>query len=115
MRNGVIASIDADAAAPAGAQVIDAKGADVYPGFIDARSTLGLIEPGPRGFEDAQEMLEINAAVRAQRSLSLRQRRHSRRARQRRHHRGRGPGRRAHRRSSGGDEPRRLDVGRSHA
>ena len=68
VRNGVIASIDAGASAPAGAQVIDAKGADVYPGFIDARSTLGLIEPGPRGFEDTQELLEINAAVRAQRS-----------------------------------------------
>ena len=68
VRNGVIASIEPNASAPAAAQVIDVKGADVYPGFIDARSTLGLIEPGPRGFEDTQEMLDINAAVRAQRS-----------------------------------------------
>jgi imidazolonepropionase-like amidohydrolase len=68
IRNGVIAAIDTSGAAPAGAQVIDAKGGDVYPGFIDARSTVGLVEPGPRGFEDTQEMLDINAAVRAQSS-----------------------------------------------
>ena len=66
IRNGVIASVDNTTQPPAGAQVIDAKGADVYPGFIDARSTIGLVEPGPRGFEDTQEMLDINAAVRAQ-------------------------------------------------
>ena len=66
IRNGVIASVDNTTQSPAGAQVIDAKGADVYPGFIDARSTIGLVEPGPRGFEDTQEMLDINAAVRAQ-------------------------------------------------
>ena len=70
IRGGVIASVDASTTPPAGAQVIDVKGADIYPGFIDARSTLGLIEPGPRGFEDSQEMLDINAAVRAQRSYN---------------------------------------------
>jgi imidazolonepropionase-like amidohydrolase len=46
--------------------VIDAKGSEVYPGFIDARTTIGLNEPGPRGFEDSSEMLEINAAIKAQ-------------------------------------------------
>ena len=51
---------------PAGATVIDAKGSEVYPGFIDARTTLGLNEPGPRGFDDSSEMLEINAAIKAQ-------------------------------------------------
>jgi imidazolonepropionase-like amidohydrolase len=51
---------------PAGAEVIDATGADVYPGFIDARTTIGLAEPGARGFDDVQEMLDVNAAVRAQ-------------------------------------------------
>jgi imidazolonepropionase-like amidohydrolase len=68
IRNGVIASIEAGGTAPAGATVIDAKGAEVYPGFIDARTSVGLNEPGPRGFEDVQEMLDINAAVRAQSS-----------------------------------------------
>lgn len=66
MRNGRIEAVGADVAVPPGAQVIDAKGADVYPGFIDGRTTLGLNEPGPRGFEDVREMLDINAALRAQ-------------------------------------------------
>jgi imidazolonepropionase-like amidohydrolase len=51
---------------PAGAQVIDARGGEVYPGFIDARTSIGLNEPGPRGFEDTSEMLDINASVKAQ-------------------------------------------------
>ena len=66
IRGNRIEAIGADVAAPAGAQVIDAKGGEVYPGFIDARTTMGLNEPGPRGFEDVNEMLEINAAVKAQ-------------------------------------------------
>jgi imidazolonepropionase-like amidohydrolase len=66
MRGGRIAEVGATVRPPAGAEVIDANGADVYPGFIDGRSTLGLVEPGPRGFDDVQEMLEINAPIRAQ-------------------------------------------------
>jgi len=66
IRGGRIEALGANVQAPAGAQVIDAKGGEVFPGFIDARTTLGLIEPGPRGFEDSQEMLDINAAVKAQ-------------------------------------------------
>ena len=66
MRGGRIEAVGANVSVPAGAQVIDAKGADVYPGFIDARTTVGLNEPGARGFEDIGEMLEINAAMRAQ-------------------------------------------------
>ena len=46
--------------------MIDAKGGEVYPGFIDARTSIGLNEPGPRGFDDTNEMLEINASVKAQ-------------------------------------------------
>jgi imidazolonepropionase-like amidohydrolase len=66
IRGRVIEALGANVNAPAAAQVIDAKGADIYPGFIDARTTIGLIEPGPRGFEDVSEMLEINASVKAQ-------------------------------------------------
>lgn len=66
MRNGRIEALGADVQAPAGAQVVDAEGADAYPGFIDARTVLGLSEPGPRGFDDVGEMLDINAAMRAQ-------------------------------------------------
>jgi imidazolonepropionase-like amidohydrolase len=64
MRGGRIEALGANVQVPAGAQVIDANGADVYPGFIDGRTTIGLNEPGARGFEDVQEMLEINAALR---------------------------------------------------
>ena len=66
IRNGRIEAVGAGVQAPAGAHVIDAEGADAYPGFIDARTVLGLNEPGPRGFEDVNEMLDINAAMRAQ-------------------------------------------------
>jgi imidazolonepropionase-like amidohydrolase len=65
IRDGRIASVDASTQPPAGSQVIDAKGADVYPGFIDARTVIGINEPGPRGFEDINEMLDINAALKA--------------------------------------------------
>jgi imidazolonepropionase-like amidohydrolase len=65
MRGGRIDAVGASVPVPAGATVVDAKGADVYPGFIDGRTSIGLNEPGPRGFEDVQEMLDINAALRA--------------------------------------------------
>ncbi len=66
IRGGRIEAIGANVAVPGGAQVVDAMGGDIYPGFIDARSNIGLNEPGARGFEDVNEMLDINAAVRAQ-------------------------------------------------
>jgi imidazolonepropionase-like amidohydrolase len=49
---------------PAGALVVDAAGSDVYPGFINARTQMGLNEPGPRGFEDVNEMLDYNPQLR---------------------------------------------------
>ena len=66
IRGNRIEAIGANVAVPPGAQVIDAKGHEVYPGFIDARTSMGLNEPGPRSFEDTNEMLEINASVKAQ-------------------------------------------------
>jgi imidazolonepropionase-like amidohydrolase len=66
IRGQRIEAIGANVSAPAGAEIIDAKGAEVYPGFIDARTVMGLSEPGPRGFDDASEMLEVNASLRAQ-------------------------------------------------
>lgn len=65
IRGQRIAALGANVEVPAGAQVIDAKGADIYPGFVDGRTSMGLNEAGPRGFEDVQEMLDLNAAVRA--------------------------------------------------
>jgi len=66
IRGNRIEALGANVAVPAGATVIDAKGSEVYPGFIDARTSIGLNEPGPRGFDDTNEMLEINASVKAQ-------------------------------------------------
>jgi imidazolonepropionase-like amidohydrolase len=66
IRGNRIQSVGNDFLIPAGATVIDAKGGEVYPGFIDARTSIGLNEPGPRGFDDTSEMLDINASVKAQ-------------------------------------------------
>jgi imidazolonepropionase-like amidohydrolase len=64
LRNGRIDAIGADVTAPAGARVIDAAGADVYPGFIDPSTSVGLDEPGPRGFADTAESVDYNPHLR---------------------------------------------------
>ena len=66
VRDGLIADVGANVAVPAGAQVIDAAGAEVYPGFIDPRTDLGLADPGAGGFSDANEILDFNPQLRAQ-------------------------------------------------
>ncbi|HEX2443814.1 MAG TPA: amidohydrolase family protein [Vicinamibacterales bacterium] len=65
IRGSKIEAVGAGVSVPAGAKTIDAAGADVYPGFINARTTLGLAEPGPRGFDDVSEMLDFNPELRA--------------------------------------------------
>ena len=65
IRNGLIESVGANVTAPPGATVIDASGSDVYPGWINARSTLGLADPGPRGYADTDEMLDFNPQLRS--------------------------------------------------
>src|SRR2546429_104432 len=42
IRNGLIDAVGANVATPADAQVFDATGMTVYPGFIDALTNLGL-------------------------------------------------------------------------
>ncbi|HEY3382881.1 MAG TPA: amidohydrolase family protein [Vicinamibacterales bacterium] len=64
IRDGRIEAVGASVNVPAGAKVIDAGGADVYPGWINARTTIGLSEPGPRGYEDTTEMLDYNPQLR---------------------------------------------------
>ena len=64
LRGAKIEALGAGIPVPAGATVVDAAGADVYPGFINARTQMGLNEPGPRGFEDVNEMLELNPQLR---------------------------------------------------
>lgn len=48
IRNGLIEQAGADAAIPADAWIIEGKGLTVYPGLIDALSTLGLPEFAPQ-------------------------------------------------------------------
>jgi imidazolonepropionase-like amidohydrolase len=45
IRNGIIAAVGASVAAPADARVIDGTGLTVYPGVIDANSSLGYPAP----------------------------------------------------------------------
>jgi imidazolonepropionase-like amidohydrolase len=65
LRGGKIEALGNNVQVPAGAKVVDAAGGHVYPGFINARTQMGLNEPGPRGFEDVSEMLEFNPQLRA--------------------------------------------------
>ena len=64
LKAGRIEALGATVAVPSGALVIDAAGADVYPGFIDPSTALGLDEPGPRGFADTAESVEYNPHLR---------------------------------------------------
>jgi imidazolonepropionase-like amidohydrolase len=65
VRDGRIEALGAQVQAPPGATVIDAKGGDVYPGWIDASTTLGLAEPGPGGwYDDTTELLDYNPQLR---------------------------------------------------
>jgi imidazolonepropionase-like amidohydrolase len=66
MRDGIIESVGANVSVPPGAQIIDAGGADVYPGFINAQTTMGLEDPGAGNFGDANELLDFNPQLRAQ-------------------------------------------------
>lgn len=47
IRDGLIAAVGENVSAPADARVIDGAGLTVYPGFIDANTSLGLAEPTP--------------------------------------------------------------------
>lgn len=45
IRNGLIAAVGAEASVPADARVIDGTGLTIYPGLIDANTTLGIPQP----------------------------------------------------------------------
>jgi len=64
VKDGVIAGVGQGVVVPPGTRTIDAAGADVYPGWINARTTVGLAEPGPRGYQDTEEMLDFNPQLR---------------------------------------------------
>jgi imidazolonepropionase-like amidohydrolase len=65
IRGGNIEAVGANVQVPAGATVVDAGGADVYPGWIDGNTNLGLAEPGANTFADVREMLDFNQPIRA--------------------------------------------------
>jgi imidazolonepropionase-like amidohydrolase len=66
VRDGRIEAVGADVTPPPGAEILDAAGQEVYPGFIDARTTLGLSEPGAGGYGDVEEILDFAPQLRAQ-------------------------------------------------
>jgi imidazolonepropionase-like amidohydrolase len=65
--NGVITAIGRDVQIPAGAERVDATGQHIYPGLIDAFSSMGLYEIGSVDMTvDTNEFGEINPSVRAE-------------------------------------------------
>src|SRR5687768_7439889 len=55
VRNGLIEAVGANLSIPADATVIDAAGGHVYPGLIDAHTTLGFTTPKTEGNQRAPE------------------------------------------------------------
>lgn len=67
IQNGKISAVGTNVSIPAGAEKIDGKGLSVYPGMIDAATTLGLAEIplGANGTVDVAEIGEMNANAKA--------------------------------------------------
>ena len=64
--DGVITAIGADLDIPAGTRVVDGTGKHIYPGLIDAYSTVGISEIGAVGVSnDVNELGDFNPNVRA--------------------------------------------------
>ena len=64
IKGNTIQAVGANVPVPSGARVVDARGGNVYPGFIDAQTDLGLNEPGVRSFDDVNEILTFNQMLR---------------------------------------------------
>jgi imidazolonepropionase-like amidohydrolase len=67
IQNGKIAAVGAGIAAPTGAETIDGHGLTVFPGMIDANTTLGMAEIplGVPGSVDSAEVGQMNANAKA--------------------------------------------------
>jgi imidazolonepropionase-like amidohydrolase len=66
IRDGKIAAVGANVSVPSGAQVINAQGLWVYPGMIDANTTVGLTEIGQvAATNDMSEIGEFNPQLKA--------------------------------------------------
>lgn len=70
IRDGKIAAVGANVSVPAGAQVVDAKGGVVAPGFVAANSLLGAIEIGQMRSEATVDNPELSAAFDIQYALN---------------------------------------------
>ncbi len=59
-----IEAVGANVSPPAGAKPMDAQGATVIPGMIDASTDIGLNEPGVRNYDDVTEILPFDQMLR---------------------------------------------------
>lgn len=65
--NGLIVAVGADVEIPAGTRIVDVSGKHIYPGLIDAYSTVGLAEIGAVDMSnDVNEVGDFNPNVRAE-------------------------------------------------
>ncbi len=66
IRNGRISEVGAEVVVPAGAEIVDATGLEVYPGIMDAVSNLGLTEVSSTAATvDTTELGEYNPQLKA--------------------------------------------------
>jgi imidazolonepropionase-like amidohydrolase len=64
--DGLITAVGADIQIPAGTRIVDGTGKHIYPGLIDAYSTVGISEIGAVGVSsDVNELGDFNPNVRA--------------------------------------------------
>jgi imidazolonepropionase-like amidohydrolase len=59
-----IEAVGANVAVPSGVKPMDAGGATVMPGMIDASTDIGLNEPGVRNYDDVSEILPFDQMLR---------------------------------------------------
>ena len=71
IRGNRIDAVGENVTLPPGTKVVDAAGANVYPGFVDAATDVGLNEPGPRNYDDVSEIGDWNQALRTQRAFQI--------------------------------------------
>src|ERR1035441_3948566 len=65
VHNGKIIGVGKDLSAPEGFKVLDIRGQQVYPGMIDAASTIGLEKTSSEEASDARELGLLNPQLRA--------------------------------------------------
>lgn len=67
IRDGKIEAVGANVSVPSGAQSIDGRGLSVYPGMMDAGTSLGLVEvgQGAPGTVDTSEVGDLNPNAKA--------------------------------------------------